>query len=207
MSTTDSFIGNVNLNPSDNGVPSSIVIPIAEERRGLGPNGNGRSSLPPASQADPADVADLVVAELTSDGVSRLRYWASSWWYWSAGRYTELTADQVRSLVTNVFKARWSVVRSKHVTDVIEHLRAKVSLGSGISPPAWIEQAVDGWDPADCLATRDSIVHLPSLVEGIEPSIIPATPRFFTTVATEFGFDGSLTESGIGRDKTPIGQR
>ena len=153
-----------------------------------------RAALPPASQADPADVADLVISKLIRDDAPTLRFWSGSWWYWSAGRYLEVSADQVRSLVTSKFKSRWSVVRSRHVTDVMEHLRAEVSLSSGISPPAWTKQRNNAWKPADCLATRDSIVHLPSLVEGREPSIIPATPRFFTTVATDFSFEPDAPE-------------
>ena len=77
---------------------------------------------------------------------------------------------------------------------MIEHVRAKVMLGSGYSPPSWIGEAPNGWKISDCLATRDGIVHLPSLVEGIEPNIIPATPRFFTTVATEFAFSPDTPE-------------
>lgn len=163
-------------------------VSASNETGGFGFDSNDRGTLLPASQADPADVTELVIAGLISDGVSMLRYWGGSWWYWSSGRYIELSADQVRSLVMNVFKSRWSVVRSRHITDVIEHLRARVSLGSGVTTPSWIEKPGNDWNPADCLATRDSIVHLPSLVEGLEPSIIPATPRFFTMVATEFSF-------------------
>jgi putative DNA primase/helicase len=153
-----------------------------------------RAILPQASQADPADVTDLVIEAVRFDDVSKLWYWAGTWWSWSNGRYTEITLDQVRTTVTTQFKQNWSTVRSRHVSDVIEHLRAELTLPPGGSPPMWIKQGFSNWKPRDCLATRDSIVHLPSLVEGEVRSYIPATPALFTTVATEFSFEPDAAE-------------
>jgi len=189
MSTENLPFSDTNSNPSASGLAPSIAAGFSagKVRRPI-------TILPAASQADPADVANRVLTELSADGVPKLRYWSSSWWHWSAGRYIELTADQVRSLVISEFAKGWSVVRSRHVSDVIEHLRAAVTLGPGFSPPAWIDIPTNGWDVADCLATRDSIVHLPSLVDSQELYDLPATPRFFSTVATEFGFNPNAAE-------------
>lgn len=175
-------------------------------------------ALLPASQADPAAVADLVISSLVFDGIHTLRFWCGSWWYWSAGRYTEFSSDEVRCVVTRIFSENYDSVRSRHVSDVIEHLKAKLLLNSSLSPPTWLGSSND-WQPADCLPTRDSVVHLPSLVglnqadsaepgddantaiaesadaeQQGEPYFLPATPQFFTTVATDFGFDPEAPE-------------
>lgn len=216
LNNSPSLLGST-FNSNSAGLNSAI--PAAPNVLGPGVSlGRSQVALPPASQADPADVADLVIASLVFDGIQTLRFWCGTWWYWSAGRYTEFSSDEVRCVVTRVFSQNYSSVRSCHISDTIEHLKSKLLLNASLSPPAWIAAPVD-WQPADCLATRDSVVHLPSLVGlergGVlepagdvdvaatypadtapldEPYFVPATPLFFTTVATDFGFDPEAPE-------------
>ena len=46
-----------------------------------------------------------------------------------------------------------------------------------------------GFLPNECLATKSGVIHLPSLVTGKQPCFLPATPKFFTTNATDFELD------------------
>jgi putative DNA primase/helicase len=201
---------------NSNSLNAFFAIPAPPKVVGSGV-GAGRSPLAllPASQADPAAVADLVISSLVFDGIQTLRFWCGSWWYWSAGRYTEFSSDDVRCVVTRVFSENYDSVRSRHVSDVIEHLKAKLLLNSSLSPPTWLGSSID-WQPADCLPTRDSVVHLPTLVgwnvgditepsgevnvaltdstAANQPYFVPATPLYFTTVATDFGFDPDASE-------------
>jgi putative DNA primase/helicase len=147
-----------------------------------------RTELLSAATADPAAVADYILSQQSFDGIPMLRYWGGTWWLWADGKFSELENNSVRALVTRAFAGQWSAVRSRHVSDVIEHLRAGVILSPGTSPPAWIGDPPNDWKLADCLTTRDSIVNLPAFVGGIEPFAVPATPNLFNTVATEFDF-------------------
>ncbi len=145
--------------------------------------------LDSAQDMDPASEASHVLASVTIGELPRLRYWRGSWWLWSAGRYSEKPDAEVRGELVNHMNRRWLGVRSRHVSDVIEHLRAKSMLASSIGPPAWLTAAPHGWPADECLATRDAIVHLPSLVERLEPCQVPASPALLATTATDFSLD------------------
>ncbi|HMO86970.1 MAG TPA: phage/plasmid primase, P4 family, partial [Lacipirellulaceae bacterium] len=96
---------------------------------------------------------------------------------------------EVRGEVAKHISNNWSDVKSRYVSDVMEHVRAKAMLPSAIEQPAWLGDAPHGWAAEDCLATRDAIVHLPSLAAQREPAIIAASPSLWTTTATEFAID------------------
>src|SRR4051812_41311303 len=82
-----------------------------------------------ASAADPAEVAAEVLNGCERDGLSLLRFWRGVWWFWIDGRYIELSDAEVRAQVLREFTRAWSAVRSRHISDVMEHLRARALLG------------------------------------------------------------------------------
>ena len=143
----------------------------------------------PAGDADPADVAAKVLTACERDGLPQLRFWCGSWWWWQGGRYIEKADAEVRAEVLGQFTRDWFCVKSRHISDAIEHVKAGTLLRGEIEPPAWLGQPPYGWGANECLATKGGIVHLPSLVSGSESSILPATPAFFTLNATEFDID------------------
>jgi len=98
-------------------------------------------------------------------------------------------ASNVRASVVEHLNKRYLGVRSRHVSDLLEQIRAKAILRGVAEAPAWLELPPGNWPSSECLPTRNAIVHFPSLVEGREPSKIAATPALFTMVATEFALD------------------
>ncbi|MBN1854573.1 MAG: DUF3854 domain-containing protein [Pirellulales bacterium] len=149
-----------------------------------------------AKNMNPAAEAERILSASQRDGICRLRYWLGSFWFWSNGQYTEKTNDEIRAEVVNYLNRHWIFVKTSHVTDVLEHLRAKAILRSTIQPPQWIGKSPDGFNPNECLATKNKILHLPSLVDCIDPYVVNATPAFFTSSAMQVEVDLQCAQAG-----------
>jgi putative DNA primase/helicase len=142
-----------------------------------------------AKDADPAIEAAHILSKCESHGLSRLRYWRGSYWWWLNGCYREKPADEVRGEVVNHLNDHWLFVGRNQVSDVIEHLRAKSMLSAATDPGTWLGKPPMGWLATDCIATKSEVIHLPSLVEQGECFSVPASPAYFTTTACEFSVD------------------
>jgi putative DNA primase/helicase len=145
--------------------------------------------LDAASEMDPAIEAEHFLATLKIAGVLKLRFWMETWYQWSDGRYGEARSAEVRAAVVNHLNKRYLGVHARHVSDLLEHLRAKAILPGNVEPPSWLESPPGNWPAAECLPTRNAVVHLPSLVESKQPCEVAASPAFFATTATEFPLD------------------
>lgn len=142
-----------------------------------------------AKDADPAKEADAILASVKIGDLSRLRYYRGVFSWWANGRYGEKPPEEVRAEIVNALNVRLSDVKSRVVSDILEHVRAKSILSSSIESPAWLGKPPVDWPASECMATKNSVVHLPSLVDGRQPCEIPASPAFFTTSATDFSLD------------------
>ncbi len=137
----------------------------------------------PARKGDPGVIASELIDAHTIAGLPSLRFWNEIFWQWADGRYTELLTSEVRAEVLNHFVRQWTHVKGEHVTNVIEHLRARTILPSAFTPPVWLGDQPHGFEPYDCLATKNRIIHLPSFMEGRDPFFVLATPAFLTVTA------------------------
>jgi putative DNA primase/helicase len=150
---------------------------------------------PQARHADPGVIAADILSRNFVGGFPVLRYWNESFWRWEHGRYVEVPPTEVRALVVNHMDPNWAHVKGEHISNVVEHLRAKTLLPSSVSPPLWLSDSQPaGFDARDCLPTRNHIVHLPSVVAGSSHYSVPATPTFFTTTACECDLDRSAQD-------------
>ena len=122
----------------------------------------------------------------TVDGLPTLRFWNDSFWRWSNGRYVEISCDVVRAIIVHYLDENWSHVKREHINNVLEHLRAKTLLASDITSPSWLDPQYKDFDPRECLATSNRIIHLPSFADNRERFDVPATPAFFTLIASDF---------------------
>lgn len=143
----------------------------------------------PAKNADPGVIAAELIGAQEIHGLPRLRNWNESFWYWLDGRYSERLNSEVRADVLNHFVKQWTFVKNEHISNVVEHLRARTILPSSYFPPTWLTQRPPGFDPLECLATRNRVIHLPSFIDKKEPFAIAATPAFLSVTATEFDLD------------------
>ncbi len=143
----------------------------------------------PAKDADPAKEADALLAGVKIGELSRLRFYRGVPHWWANGRYAERPIEEVRAEIVNALNVRLCGVKSRVVSDVMEHVKAKAMLSSSLEPPCWLGSAPNNWPADECLATKNAVVHLPSLIDGKQPCEIPATPAFLATNATDFALD------------------
>jgi putative DNA primase/helicase len=81
------------------------------------------------------------------------------------------------------------------VNNVMQALGSLALLPASVTPPAWL--LADAPFPADeALATRNAIVHLPSLVGGKSDFACAPTPTFFTTCALDYDFNPNAPRPG-----------
>lgn len=139
-----------------------------------------------AKFADPMIEAKRILDNFTVDGCSKLRYWSGSFWYWSGGRYCEMSNSEVRAAIVTHLNCDYSMVGTSETSNTMEQLRAQSLLPSRVQPPTWIR--ANDWNPTDVVATKNAIVHLPSYVSGQEPYRIASTPTYFTTSAVDYEF-------------------
>jgi len=189
----------VRLQPGDDGAkvglddflvangPASLesLIGSAEEPQ---PPEVGEARVP-CSKADPAGEADDILLACQHKDDVRLVYWQGGFWWWSGGCYAERPIDEVKCEVTTALNRKFFDVRARHVTDIVEQLKAKTLLSSRKESPTWIVSKPDRFDPIDCFATKNEIIHLPSFVGGAKDATIPATPNYFHTSATDYPLD------------------
>jgi putative DNA primase/helicase len=143
---------------------------------------------PSAKWLDGAMIAAEIVQEMTVDKVCTLRFWNGGWWLWRGGAYRPRPDQEVTSEVVRILATRFAGVKPEHVNCVLMHLRSQTSLSSNITAPTWLGEAPSNWRPNDCVALRDSIVHLPTLAAGGEARI-DASPKLFTVAACDFDFN------------------
>lgn len=139
----------------------------------------------PAGEADPAIEAKMLLENASINGLPKLRFWSGAWWYWSAGRYSQISNHEVRALVVNHLNRKYCFVTCGVVSNLVEQLKAQSILFSHHIPPKWLIE--HEWSSTDIVSTKNQIVHLPSYVAS-QPFTCTATPAFFTTCAVDYLF-------------------
>ena len=122
------------------------------------------------------------------DGVSRLRFWRGSWYYWSRGAYREHQPAEVRARLVKKLMQDFFAIAQAHTSNVLDVAKAVAIIPSSVEPPAWIGKSGQ-WPADELLAAKNGIIHLPSLASGLDEYTCPLTPRLFTQNALGYAFD------------------
>ena len=138
------------------------------------------------SSLDPAKEAKRLLDAFTKDGVSKLRYWLSTFQMWSKGRYEEASKDEVKASICQHLNEGYFKIGTSEINDTLEQIKGQGILRNRVQPPCWLDG--DGWEPSEIVATKNALVHLPSLADGKDNYSMPATPRFFTQAAVDYDF-------------------
>ncbi|TWT35601.1 hypothetical protein KOR34_04940 [Posidoniimonas corsicana] len=154
--------------------------------------------MAPAKEVDGArEAAEIVDAEQI-DGVCKLIFWSGQWWHWAGGRYVVRRDDEIRAEVVNRLSGRYAGVRTSHVGDVLEHLKAKTVLSSQVDAPTWLKPTRGDPDPSQCIPARNGIIDLAKLYgpDGTPraEAIIEPTPRLLSVAACDYRFDPDAPE-------------
>ena len=144
----------------------------------------------PASELDPAWEAKTILESSKHDGLRRIIYWRGSTYLWKDGAYRELEDAEVRAKTIQHLNRGYFKLSSGVVNNVLDQLKAQSLFPFSTDPPTWIGRAHNGWNPREVMSTRSGLVHLPSLVSGVD-YFLPPTPRFFTPIALDYAFDAT----------------
>ncbi len=134
---------------------------------------------------DPASEAEAMLAADVADGLPRLRYWRTTWLRWNGSQYVEVAPAEIRARMVRWLNRNYCKLTQRITGDVVDQLKAQSVLWGNVDPPAWIGDEL--WPANEVLATKNALVHLPSLVSGTE-CMTPPTPRYFTTAALDYPF-------------------
>ncbi|MCA9236977.1 MAG: DUF3854 domain-containing protein [Planctomycetales bacterium] len=142
-----------------------------------------------AKHADPADEAQEFLATREIAGMRTLHFLRGDYYTWIDGCYRVMSADEIEAQLIVELNKRWRRTSKQFNANVAQQVRAQATLPSSTSAPSWLGSAPHAWSPSECVATRTRVVHLPSLIDGVEPREIPATPAFLNFSATDVEFD------------------
>lgn len=136
---------------------------------------------------DPAKEVQRLLKTLTRDRVPRLCYWLGNFYLWSDGRYEPISAEEVKALIVRHLNQFFVKIGSTKINDCLSQLKGQCILRGRIRPPCWLDG--DGWEPAEVIATKNALIHLPSLADAKKNYSMAATPRFFTLAAVDYDFN------------------
>ena len=141
-----------------------------------------------ASEIDSTVEGPTFVEATKKDGVPRLLFWRSNWHYWKDGAYRERQPAEVRARVVEHLMHDFFAIAQSHTSNVLDIVKAVAILPFSTEPPAWIGDQPGPWPADEIFVAKSSIVHLPSVVMGAQPYMIPATPRLFVQSALDYDF-------------------
>lgn len=118
-------------------------------------------------------------------GVPRLRNWRGTWYWWHSGCYRTKSAEEVQGVLIRALGDQYRL-SSSAISSLMAHLKAYAFLPASMHPPTWLREPPVDWQASDVLATRNQLIHLPSLLAGAARFAIEATPLFFATAALDF---------------------
>ena len=119
-----------------------------------------------------------------------LRFWRGTWFYWRDGAYSRNPTVRSPRRVVDYLDRGFCKLTSSDVSNVLDGLRAKARLSHHVEPPAWLGNAPP-WNPLDVIVCKNGMIHLPTLTAGKPDFLLPATPRYFTTTAIAYDFNGN----------------
>jgi P4 family phage/plasmid primase-like protien len=131
--------------------------------------------------------AKSLLKKFTQDGVSKLRYWLDRFWLWNDGRYEEISKNEVRAVIAQHLNENFSKIGTSEVSDTLEQVKCQSILRSRTEPPCWLA-GDSGWNPNEVIATKNALIHLPSLADGCKGYLVQSTPKYFTQTAVDYEF-------------------
>jgi len=177
-------------------------------------NGQAPSAVeapsPNEADDDPHRLARIYLKRVDHPDGLTLRFWREEWHRWDRTAYRVAPDKEVRGELTGSIKAefdrinlnellnhdgkklppRVKPVTTKLVGNVLNALSDLALLRARDCPaaPAWLCKSPP-WPASEILPTRNTLVHLPGLVEGRKRFTTAPTPAFFCPYSLDFDFD------------------
>lgn len=126
----------------------------------------------------PTARAFLQECHTSADGLT-LRYWQDEFMAWGNGRYRTISNADVRAGIYALFERHKVAVPGRGPVDnTIDALKALINVPSTSSMPSWLCATVPA-PVSELIAVGNGLLHVPSR------SLLPHTPRFFSTSAVD----------------------
>jgi putative DNA primase/helicase len=152
------------------------------------------------------------------EGKSGLRFWREEWHRWNGNCYRIVPDAEIKAETTDVIKEEfdraniWAIkeweandhcdlqtgklipkpiakkVTKSLLTNVAQVLQALTILPGTVESPSWISEPAP-FPASEILATKNSLIHLPSYVRGSDPFSIKPTIDFFSPLSLDYDFD------------------
>jgi putative DNA primase/helicase len=147
----------------------------------------------PASRLDAATEAESILMADVRDGVPVLRYHRDEFLHWKDGCYHPVPTNEIFNYAVCSLNEGYSGVGRSKAGDVLMQLKAKAMLSSSHISACWITEPsgwpMPGWDLKKTIFCSNALVNLPGFLVNEPSSILPATPRLFSTTATKVKFN------------------
>ena len=174
---------------------------------------------------DPASLAVKFFEEHKNEsGLCVYRWWYSQFYKWNGTHYESLIKEEFNSILSTYIEKLFlkqyhfdlsqlpetesdKARKRKITTNLIENV--KVCLinmmaisKSNTSEPFWVADPPDDWSTDEVIPSKNTLIHLPSFVNNLSPSVIPKTPKYFSTYSLKYNFpysryDGSVSPPPI----------
>ena len=142
-----------------------------------------------ASEIDSTREGPEFINSTVVDGLPRLRFWRSNWYYWQGGAYREHQPAEVRAQLVKKLMQDYSSLAQSHTSNVLDVAKAEAIIPFSKEPPVWIGDKPGPWPADEVLVAKNGIIHLPSIANGLDDYMRPLTPRLFTETALSYAFD------------------
>ena len=130
----------------------------------------------------------IFVKQTKVDGMPRLRYHQDTWLWWRGGAYRELRPAEVRARLVAHLMHNFFAITQSHTSNALDVAKAVALLPYSIEPPAWLGDTTGPWPADEVLVAKNGIFHLPSVVSGQSPYVMPLTPRLFVQISLGYDF-------------------
>ena len=194
-------------NPEKNQWPKHTI--------GMGSKAADEAKLKPLESAsDPHRLARMFLKQnhTRRDGTLTLAFWQGQFWRWDGAVYLPMSQHSVNASVTAAVKAEFDRVNLEEqsqprsdndkpptvrpvtrtvLSNVINAIASLTAQPDQLTMPSWLS----GDHPCsarDVLATRQKVLHLPSLISGVSRGI-PPTPMLFSANCLSYEFDATAT--------------
>jgi putative DNA primase/helicase len=157
------------------------------------------------AEDDPHRLARLHLDDLnrlSPNDVGALVYWREEFLHWDGRRYRVKHSKEVTAELTACTKREFDRINIANqeespeaetlpvstgiINNAKQALTGMVLLPSTVDEPSW--RSAHEWAATETLACRNGLLHLPSLVSGLD-HFLPHTPQFFSRNALDFDFD------------------
>jgi hypothetical protein len=179
---------------ADNRTPSlETDVGRSRQRKAQEPKPNGEAggeAITIDSRAPYATAKLFLERNFVGTGGRTLHHHRSAFYRWAGTAYAEAPNEALRARLYEFLngctgsgkKPRPVKPNASMVGNVLDGLRAATHLDGTTEPPARLDPVAD-LAATDIIACANGLLHLPTL------TLLPATPRFFTLNALDFGFE------------------